>query len=81
MDDQIDDIVSQTLGFEMTAQEPLHQAGRATVVTRLEVIDHRRGGAGRVLVIPPSDLFAVSTSLQDDGRTLKIFIDEVANDK
>lgn len=44
-------------------------------VNRLEVIDHRDGGRGRILVIPPQkDAFIVEMHLQDDDRTLKLFM-------
>lgn len=40
-------------------------------VTRFEVIDHTKNGAGRVVV--KYDV-AVELSLQDDNRTLKVFL-------
>lgn len=45
-------------------------------VTRLEVIDHRDNvEIGRKLVIPPqTEPFVVEFSIQDDGKTLKIFM-------
>lgn len=48
-------------------------------VTRLEVIDHRDGAEiGRKLVIPPqTDPFVVEFSLQDDGKTLKLFMKDI----
>lgn len=47
-------------------------------VTRFEVIDHRKeafehGLAGRALV--KNDI-KIKLSLQDDGRTLKVFMDD-----
>ena len=46
-----------------------------TDVTRLEVIDCRRDmpSAGRAFVAYQC---AVSLSVQDDGRTLKVFVDD-----
>lgn len=38
---------------------------------RFEVIDHREGAAGRIIVMRN---VRIQTSLQDDGRTLKVFI-------
>lgn len=40
-------------------------------VTRFEVIDHTKDGGGRVLV--KYDV-SVELSLQDDNRTLKVFL-------
>ena len=40
-------------------------------VTRFEVIDHTKDGGGRALVRYG---IRVQTSLQDEGRTLKIFL-------
>jgi len=40
-------------------------------VTRFEVIDHTESGKGRVLV--KHDI-KVELSLQDDGKTLKVFL-------
>ena len=46
------------------------------LINRLEVIDHRDGvEIGRKLVVPPQkDPFIAEFSLQDDGKTLKIFM-------
>lgn len=44
-------------------------------VSRFEVIDHRENGSGRALVIRGSSL-KVETSMQDDDRTLKMFISD-----
>lgn len=41
------------------------------VLTRLEVIDHRANGEGRVFVAWGC---RVSLSYQDNGRTLKVFV-------
>ena len=42
-------------------------------VTRFEVIDHTTGGRGRVYT--RHDV-SIELSYQDDGRTLKVFIDD-----
>ena len=42
-------------------------------VSRFEVIDHRSNGSGRALVIWGNNL-KVETSMQDQDRTLKVFI-------
>jgi hypothetical protein len=53
-------------------------AGELIEVTRVEVIDHREGiyagphPPGRVFIARPCD---VTLSIQDDGRTLKVFVD------
>lgn len=41
--------------------------------TRVEIIDHSEGGEGRDYV--KYALMYITFSLQDDGRTLKIFLD------
>lgn len=44
-------------------------------VNRVEVINHTSKGAGRDYVFWPRDIeIQVEVALQDDGRTLKIFI-------
>lgn len=50
----------------------------ATPITRVEVIEHRSGlsahqGVGRIYVAHPC---AVTLRYQDDGRTLKVFVDD-----
>jgi hypothetical protein len=50
-----------------------HNPGYAHGVTRLEVIDHRTNGKGRLLTIRPC---SIEVSLQDEGQTLKIFVDD-----
>jgi len=48
--------------------------------TRVEIIDHRSAGAGRVFVHNPKNGVVCTTSEQDDGKTLKVFIyDTTAN--
>ena len=42
-------------------------------VTRFEVIDHTRGGKGRVLVEYGVN---VEVQIQDEGRTLKVFLSD-----
>ena len=42
-------------------------------VNRFEVIDHRENGEGRVMVARGNNI-KVETSLQDNDRTLKVFI-------
>lgn len=44
-------------------------------VTRVEVINHR-DYKGRVYGVGPAADVQVEVSLQDDGRTLKVFIDK-----
>jgi hypothetical protein len=44
-------------------------------VTRVELIDHRTGGQGRMFVAYGC---AVELSYQDDGRTLKVFVTDPA---
>ena len=44
-------------------------------VTRLEVIDHRGEGLGRVYGARPC---SVAISVQDDGKTLKLFVTDPA---
>lgn len=40
-------------------------------VTRFEVIDHTKDGRGRILVMRN---IKIELSLQDDGKTLKVFL-------
>lgn len=50
-------------------------------ITRLEVIDwtkDSRKGGGRVLVIRDEDI-NIEVDVQDDGRTLKVFIKDAEN--
>ena len=52
-------------------------SGLRATVTRVEVIDHRKaaGDKKRHVIVPASDAACeVELGLQDDGRTLKIFI-------
>ncbi|WP_321488136.1 hypothetical protein [uncultured Hyphomonas sp.] len=64
----------------MAADNTTKQIGEALRrFNRLEIIDHRASfdGAARRLVIGPSDAcFDVSVSIQDDDRTLKIFLSD-----
>jgi hypothetical protein len=46
------------------------------LVTRLEVIDHRSGPEGGLGRVFGARECAVTVSLQDDGRTLKVFVDD-----
>jgi len=48
-------------------------------VTRLEIIDHRTGGQGRILVCKHPE--KMTFSLQDSGLTLKIFLDDLKKEK
>lgn len=48
-------------------------------VTRVEVIDHTKPveqGGGRIVVVPANSIddLKVELSLQDQGRTLKVFV-------
>ena len=48
-------------------------------INRIEVIDHTKSvenGGGRVYVLRGDDI-SITTSVQDDGRTLKVFINKV----
>lgn len=45
-------------------------------ITRVEVIDHTNNGHGRDYVKYEVVPFNASFSIQDDGRTLKIFLKE-----
>lgn len=58
----------------MTKQKQIEEI--TTKVTRFEVIDHTRSledGGGRVFVKREENM-TVELSLQDDGRTLKVFL-------
>jgi len=44
-------------------------------INRVEVIDHTENGEGRVYVKHEKKL-KVSVDIQDDGRTMKIFIND-----
>lgn len=52
-----------------------HQELDLTKVSRIEIIDHTPTGTGRDYV-KWEDQLDVKLSLQDDGRTLKVFISE-----
>lgn len=52
------------------------QKFRRYAVNRLEVINHTEGGSGREFVKWAEERFEVELSVQDDGRTLKIFLSE-----
>lgn len=45
-------------------------------VNRIEVIDHTRTGEGRALVKWENFKFDVEFDIQDDGKTIKIFLSE-----
>lgn len=47
-------------------------------ITRFEVIDHREESEekGRIIVVGPNENLLVRASIQDDGRTLKIFLND-----
>ena len=47
-------------------------------VTRFEVIDHSKDGEGRELV---KYNIGVDLQLQDDGKTLKVFVSDGTNKK
>ena len=49
----------------------------SVTVNRVEVIDHRKaaGDKNRHVIVPASDAMCdVDFSIQDDGKTLKVFI-------
>ncbi len=50
--------------------------GKLKQVNRVEVIDHSKGGQGRELVKHLLNGERIDFSLQDDDRTLKIFIED-----
>ena len=50
-----------------------------TDTTRVEIIDHTLGGAGRVCSY--HNVPCVSVEFQDGGRTLKVFLSEKVNDQ
>jgi hypothetical protein len=47
-----------------------------TNVTRFEVIDHRTEDGRRCLIIGPDKSLSVRPILQDEGRTLKVFLNK-----
>lgn len=53
-------------------------------ITRFEVINHAKNDRqiGRLLVMyrELKDFGELTFSLQDDGKTLKIFLDDISND-
>jgi len=58
------------LGEQVSGQpEPI-----ALLVNRFEVMDHTTGGQGRVYTKWILQDFVVEFSLQDEGRTLKVFL-------
>jgi hypothetical protein len=57
--------------MDMSTIPPNHKT------TRFVLVDHRKKGDGRIM-----DIFCdVSLSLQDDGRTLKIFLNDSSGDQ
>ena len=44
-------------------------------VSRVDVIDHTKGGAGRINIVNGKSVI-VTFSMQDNNRTLKIFADD-----
>lgn len=42
------------------------------MITRLEIIDKN----GREVIVSPTDGKRITYSIQDDGRTLKVFVEE-----
>lgn len=43
-------------------------------LTRLEIIDYTKDG--RTVIVSPEDGKKVTYSIQDNGRTLKVFVDQ-----
>lgn len=43
-------------------------------ISRVELIDHRKGSKNRGSVFAAHDVEVVNLSLQDEGRTLKVFL-------
>lgn len=52
---------------------------RSDIVSRLEVIDDTRSD-NRSCVLHKKDLFRVDYDIQDEGRTLKIFLSRITRD-
>lgn len=52
--------------------ESLRKQQVTETITRLEVIDHTKDG--RTVLVKPEDGLQVTYDLQDDGRTLKVFV-------
>lgn len=82
-----DDIARARAALERAIHEALAEARAALAqegetpqqVTRVEVIDHRANAEnGRALVVW-DDTMAVELSYQDQGRTLKVFLDTRSN--
>lgn len=48
-----------------------------TKVNRFELIDHTDSGSGREFVKWLENNFEVRTELQDDGRTMKVFLRDI----
>lgn len=44
------------------------------MITRLEIIDWTKDG--RTVIVSPEDNKEVTYSIQDDGRTLKVFVED-----
>ena len=61
---------------QMLADQFAEGAAAYTKVTRFEVIDHRSEDGGRCLIIGPDKSLSVRPTLQDDGRTLKVFLNK-----
>ena len=55
----------------MRLRSGLAGANPYDAVTRFEMVDHREGGGGRFYVANPA---SIEISLQDRGRTLKVFV-------
>lgn len=72
-EDYVNSLVALVDGHIQSLKEQVYE------VSRFEVIDHRDDSAnpGRVLVVWEKENFKVEPSLQDDGRTLKIFLQDV----
>lgn len=50
------------------------------MINRFEIIDNTKDlddGGGRTVIVKPRDGKEVTFDVQDDGRTLKVFIDDV----
>jgi hypothetical protein len=58
---------------------PDHIVDANKKVTRFEVIDHTWAGTGRIVNMTHYDV-SVELSYQDDGKTLKVFLKDVAHE-
>lgn len=70
---RLESFIAQTIKAER--QKAVAEA-LSTKVNRLEIIDHTAKGPGRAYVKWEEGDFTFTLDLQDQGRTLKIFLDD-----